>query len=172
VPKAKWRPSFRAESSCKDCVCLHKTKNSLRRPALRLCAMSLVHFPLRTPSWTRPRHRLLLRGWGEGPVCSCVVGNEKTDARRDKPRPSMHERNLKGRLPPVAVACLAASHGDEDNRSTVVAYLRGKTRLGLGSYVDHGWALRGICNGIVRTNPLLISTLWNHNGRKETHTRS
>jgi hypothetical protein len=85
VPKAKWRPSFRAESSCKDCVCLHKTKNSLRRPALRLCAMSLVHFPLRTPSWTRPRHRLLLRGWGEGPVCSCVVGNEKTDARRDRP---------------------------------------------------------------------------------------
>ena len=33
-------------------ICLHKTKNSLRRPALRLCAMSLIHFPLRTASLT------------------------------------------------------------------------------------------------------------------------
>lgn len=34
-------------------------------------------------------------------------------------RPCMEGMNLKGRLPPVAVACLAASHGDEDNSGSL-----------------------------------------------------
>ena len=58
-----------------------------------------------------------------------LVANDKTGDR-----PCMEGMNLKGRLQPVAVACLAASHGDEDNSGEADE---------VRSYVNHGWVQHG-----------------------------